>query len=91
MIIKLPEWDGWRVAGSDTDWQIQEYVKDAKADGGHRWKGVNFFGSLEHAIGFAYERTLRESGVVAESFEGAQAECKRVKAALVREVKKAVG
>ena len=90
MIIKLPEWDGWRVAGSDTDWQIQEYVKDAKADGGHRWKGVNFFGSLEHAIGFAYERTLRERGEKVGEENAWLDECRRVKKSLLAAVKKVV-
>ena len=91
MIVELPEWDGWRVSGERLDWQIQEYVKDAKEPSGHRWKGVKFYPAIEHAIGAAYERTLRESPKTAVDVREVAAECERVKARLIKAVRKAVG
>lgn len=91
MIVELPEWDGWRVSGERLDWQIQEYVKDAKEPSGHRWKGVKFYPAIEHAIGAAYERTLRESPKTAVDIREVAAECERVKARLIKAVRKAVG
>ncbi len=91
MIVELPEWDGWRVSGERLDWQIQEYVKDAKEPSGHRWKGVKFYPALEHAIGAAYERTLRESPKMAVDIREVAAECERVKVRLLKAVRKAVG
>ena len=91
MIIQLPEWDGWRISGERLDWQMQELINDARAEGGKRWKGTNFWPSLEYAIGAAYERTLRESGKKLDGPNEWLDECKRVKDALVKAVKKAVG
>ena len=91
MIVELPEWNGWRISGERLDWQIQEYAKDAKEPSGHRWKGVNFYPSLEAASGAAYERTLRESPKEAVDIREAAAECERVKARLIKAVRKAVG
>lgn len=91
MIVELQEWDGWRVSGERLDWQIQEYVKDAKEPSGHRWKGVKFYPAIEHAIGAAYERTLRESPKKAVDVREVAAECERVKTRLLKAVRKAVG
>lgn len=57
MIVQLPEWDGWRVSGESLDWQIQTRKKRKT---GETWEMTNSFQTLEHAIGFAYERTLKE-------------------------------
>lgn len=89
MIIKLPEWDNWRIEGKNLDWQIQEYSNDKKAEGGKRWRGVNFWPSVEYAIAHAYERTLKECGRDFTDLESFVNECKRVKRELIAEVKKA--
>lgn len=88
MIIQLPEWDGWRIEGSDLDWQIQ---KRRKVKGEERWEGTNFYPALEHAVGAAYERTLRESPKTAVDVREVAAECERVKTRLIKAVRKAVG
>lgn len=90
-VIQLPEWGGWRIEGAALDWQMQELVKDGKAEGGKRWKGKNFWPSAEYAVAAAYERTLRECGEEFASLEAFVDECRRVKAELVKAVRKAVG
>lgn len=86
MVIQLPEWDGWRIKGEALDWQVQ---KRRKRGGGETWDGVNFFNSLEAAIGHAYERTLRElPGAV--DLRDVPAECEKVKTRLLKAVKRAV-
>lgn len=82
MEIKLDEWDGWRIAGSDLDWQIQVLVKDRKSLLGYRWSGIRFYTSLGAALEYAYEKTLRDSKESATSMKRAVNECKRVKDAL---------
>lgn len=91
MIIQLEEWKNWRISGESLDWQIQEYVKDAKEPSGYRWKGTNFFPSLDAAMSHAYERTLRESKATAVEIREVLAECEKVKARLLKAAKKAVG
>lgn len=91
MIIQLPEWKDWRISGESLDWQIQELAKDKTKEGGTRWKATNFFPTLEAAIGHAYERTLRESPKTAVDIREVAAECERVKARLIKAVRKAVG
>lgn len=88
MIIKLPEWTDWRIEGSDLDWQIQKVVHRKKGD---TWEGTNFFPSLDAALSFAYERTLRESKATAVEIREVLGECEKVKARLLRAAKKAVG
>jgi len=85
-VIQLPEWGGWRVAGSDTDWQVQTLKRRKDGDS---WEGTNFFPSLEFAIAKAYERALRESGADIESGEQLVAECRRVKDELAKAVRRA--
>ena len=88
MIIQLPEWDGWRISGENLDWQIQQQYKKGKQAG--EWHGVKFYSSLHHAIGEAYERTLRESPAMVDSRESWMTECERVKKSLVAAVKKSI-
>ena len=83
-VVQLPEWGDWRVAGSDMDWQVQVLKRRKRGD---EWEGVNFFPSLEFAIGKAYEKALRESGKEIASADGLVAECRRVKDELVAAVK----
>ena len=85
MIIKLPEWDGWRIAGSGIDWQVQKFIK--RKDG-EQWQATNYYMSLDSALAAAFERTLRESNEKAETVREMKKECKRVKDALLREVRK---
>ena len=87
MVIQLPEWDGWRIAGCDRDWQVQEL---RKRKGEAVWEGRNFFNALEHAVGFAYERTLRERGEKATGVNEWLISCKVVKKQLLDAVRKAV-
>lgn len=88
MIIQLPEWKDWRIAGGNLDWQIQKVVHKKQGD---VWEATNFYPSLEAAIGAAYERTLRESPKTAVDVREVAAECERVKARLIKAVRKAVG
>lgn len=89
-VIKLPEWDGWRIEGTKLDWQIQELINDKKSEGGKRWKGVNFYPAASYAVGAAYERTLRECGKEFASLADFEGECARVKDELIAAVKKAI-
>lgn len=86
-VIQLPEWDGWRIAGNDREWQIQ---RRSEGRNGVEWRGTNYWPSIEYAVGFAYERTLRELGEEFESLDLFVAECRRVKDELVKAVRKAV-
>lgn len=88
MIIQLPEWDGWRIEGETFEWQIQKASKRKRGEG---WEATNYFPTLEAAIGHAYERTLRESPKTAVDIREVAAECERVKARLIKAVRKAVG
>ena len=90
MIIQLPEWDGWRIAGEEGDYQIQVYQKSGGKDNGERWKATNYFPSLESAIGYAYERTLRESPKTIAAIREVHVECEKTKSRLLKAVKKAV-
>lgn len=84
MVIQLPEWKSWRVAGSDTDWQVQVLRRrSTKAD---TWEGTNFFSTLAGALAFAYEKALRESPETARDVKSALAECRRVKDAIAKAV-----
>lgn len=89
-VIQLPEWDGWRVAGRDTDWQVQEHVKTGGKDNGERWVGVRFYGAAHHALGEAYERHLGELGETFADVNEWLNACERVKRRLVDAVKRAV-
>lgn len=82
MEIQLEEWDKWRIAGTELDWQFQVLVKDKKSLLGTKWVGRAFFSTLGAALDYAYEKTLRESKENATSMKRAVAECKRVKEAL---------
>lgn len=91
MVIQLPEWDGWRIVGEDHDWRLQVYEPSGGKDGGPRWRGANFWPDLESAIGYAYERTLRESPKSIAAIREVHIECEKVKSRLVDAVRKAVG
>ena len=87
MIIQLPEWKDWRIAGSNLDWQIQKVVHKKQGD---VWEATNFFPNLESAIGYAYERTLRESPKSIAMIREVHIECERTKSHMLKAVKKAV-
>ena len=88
MIIQLPEWEKWRIAGSEHDWQVQKLRNRKNAE--PTWEGERFYPSLDYAINYAYEKTLRENGITATDFETAIKECERVKKSLIAAVRKAV-
>ena len=87
ILIQLHEWENWRIAGEDKELQIQRLV-DGK--NGAEWRSTNYFATLDGAVAFAYERTLRESPLVTDSLDDVLKECERVKKALLKAVKKAV-
>ena len=87
-VIQLPEWDGWRVAGSDIDWQIQELVRRTTRD--DTWEGARFYSSCEYAIGEAFERSVRELGNEYESLEEFAKDYHATKDRLLKAVRKAV-
>lgn len=88
MIVQLPEWDGWRVSGEGMDWQIQVQIRKGKKAG--QWEATNSFPTLDSAIGFAYERTLRKNGLVTDDLREAEGECRKLKDSLLKAVRKAV-
>ena len=88
MIIQLPEWKNWRIEGAENDWRVKSLNKGKD---GETWTPTNFFPSLDAALSFAYERTLRESKATAVEIREVLAECEKVKARLLRVAKKAVG
>lgn len=89
-VIQLPEWEGWRIAGSDDGmWEIQEY-EEKGGKGKQRWRATNYFANLEDAIGYAYERTLRESPKSIAMIREVHIECERTKSHMLKAVKKAV-
>lgn len=89
-VIQLPEWEGWRIADSDDGmWEVQEF-EEKGGRGEPRWRAVNFFPTLDAAIGYAYERTLRESPKSIAQIREVHIECEKVKSRLLKAVKKAV-
>ena len=91
MVIQLPEWDGWRISGEALSWEVQQQARNGKDAG--KWYPTNYFPSLDSAIGYAYERTLKECGMghTVDMMREALVQCERVKSSLLREVRKAVG
>ena len=89
-VIQLPEWKGWRIVGNDKEWQIQR-LHSVSDEGVEKWTPTNFYQALEHAVGYAYERTLRESPKTSVDIREVAAECERVKVRLLKAVRKAVG
>lgn len=89
MVIQLPEWDGWRIEGKDFSWEVQQQRKNGKQAG--EWNATNYFPTLESAIGYAYERTLRESPKSIVAIREVHIECEKTKSRLLKAVKKAVG
>lgn len=87
IVIQLPEWDGWRIAGSGIDWQMQRLTTEK---GVEKWKGTNFWPAIEYAVGAAYERTLRECGKEFKDMQSLVDECAKVKERLTKAVRKAV-
>lgn len=85
MVIELPEWDGWRIAGENMSWEVQAVTKSGKYEG--EWHPTNYFTSLDSAIGYAYERTLRESPKTAKTIREVHIECEKTKSRLVKAVK----
>ena len=86
MVIQLPEWDGWLIEGSGLDWQVRKRKK--RKGGGYKWEATNFFPTLDSAVAFAYERTLKESGLVTDDLREAEKECRKVKDSLLKAVRK---
>ena len=91
MVIQLPEWTDWRISGEGIAWEVQRLIKKGKRAG--EWEATNWFNSLDAAIGFAYERSLRELGMgsTIDMIREVHVACEKTKSALVREVKKAIG
>lgn len=85
MVIQLPEWNGWRVSGSGTDWQIQVIRKRTTRE--DTWEGTNFYSSLANALEAAFEKTLRESGEKVDDLRKLAREIRRAK----EEIAKAAG
>ena len=89
MIVQLETWDGWRIYGDGMDWQIQRQAV-SKKDGSTTWKGTNYWTSIEYPVAYAYERMLREKDATITTPKELVEECERVKAELLKAVKKAV-
>lgn len=89
MIIQLPEWDNWRISGEALSWEVQKVIHKKQGD---VWEPTNFFSSLDAAIGYAYERTLRECGMghAVEMMREALVQCEKTKSSLLKAVRKAV-
>lgn len=88
MIIQLPEWKDWRISGEKLAWEVQKVVHKKDGDA---WEATNYFSSLDAAMGYAYERTLRESPKSIAAIREVHIECEKVKSRLVDAVRKAVG
>ena len=88
MVIQLPEWDGWRISGEKLAWEVQKVVHKKQGDA---WEATNWFSSLDAALGYAYERTLRECGIghVVDMTREALVACERTKSSLLKAVKAA--
>jgi hypothetical protein len=82
--------NGWRLAGSDLDWQLQKIRKDKKSPEGWKYEGFLFYATFESALKAAYEKTLRESKKEASSIKDVLEECRKVKGELIEAVKEAV-
>lgn len=89
MVIQLPEWDGWRIAGGDLAWEVQVQAKKGKSAGS--WSPTNYFSTFDAAMGYAYERTLRECGAghVVDMTREALVACERTKSSLLKAFKAA--
>lgn len=89
MVIQLPEWDGWRISGEALSWEVQKLVRKKQ---GEVWEPTNYFPSLDAAIGYAYERTLRECGMghTVDMMREALVQCERTKSSLLREARKVI-
>lgn len=85
MVIQLPEWNGWRIEGKEMDWQVRKLTEKGE------WRPTNFFPSLDAALSFAYERALRESEGDFSDLKDVAAECAKLKASLLKAVRKEVG
>lgn len=85
-VIQLPDWDGWRIAGDSGEWSIQRinHGKD-----GDTWSSTNYFPQLHHAVGFAYEKALRDEKVDMKSMAEFADFATNLKNSLVKAVKKA--
>ena len=88
MVIQLPEWDGWRISGESLAWEIQVQKKNGKKAG--EWNAVKWFPSLDSAVACAYEKALKENGLVTDDLREAEKECRKVKDSLLKAVRKAV-
>ena len=88
LIIQLPEWDGWRISGESLAWEVQKVVHKKQGD---VWEATNYFSTLDAAMGYAYERTLRECGTghVVDMTREALVACERTKSSLLKAVKAA--
>ena len=88
MVIQLPDWDGWRIYGESLAWEIQVQQKKGKKAG--EWNAVRWFPSLDSAVACAYEKALKENGLVTGDLREAEKECRKVKDSLLKAVRKAV-
>jgi len=88
MIIEIPGYEDLRISGENLDWQVQSVLKGGKSAG--EWRATNYFPSLEYAIAFVYEKSLRDMDKELGYAEIPDA-CRKVKNELVKAVKKAVG
>ena len=75
MVVQLPEWKRWRISGEGLAWEVQELHPRKDGD---TWDATNYFPSLEGAIGYAYERTLRESAETAGGMDAMAEESIRI-------------
>ena len=89
LIIQLPEWDNWRISGEDLAWEVQKVVHKKQGD---VWEATNWFSSLDAALGYAYERTLRELGMgsTIDMIREVHIACEKTKSSMLKAVRKAV-
>lgn len=89
MIIQLPDWKGWRIEGGDLAWEVQQLREKGKTAG--EWYTTNWFNSLDAALGYAYERSLREKDSRIEMIREVHIACEKTKSGLLREARRALG
>lgn len=88
MIIQLPEWEDWRISGEKLAWEVQKVVHKKQGD---VWETTNWFPSLDAALGYAYERSLREKNTRIELIREVHIACEKTKSGLLREAREALG
>ena len=81
MVIQLPEWGNWRIQGADDSWQIQQKLRNKRHE---VWSSIRSYKSLDGALGYAYERTLKESASTATTAALIVSEFDRARERLLR-------